>query len=80
MAWAWANDIEKIACVINFSSTQNAYGSIVLSNAEPVNGNDNITVTDLLSGQVYYRSAQQMRTTGLQVFINSWWAQIFLYN
>jgi len=79
MAWSWYNDQEKILCVMNFSEYNEA-GTIVVSNAEPVNGNDTIPVTDLLSGDVYYRSAEEMRTSGLQVVINSWYAQIFLYN
>lgn len=46
---------------------------------QPVNGNDTIPVTDLLSGDVYYRSASQMRSSGLNVVISSWYAQIFEY-
>jgi len=59
---------------------EKASGKVVLKNAKPINGNDTIPVTDLLTGEVYYRSAHQISTTGLQVVVNSWWAQIFLYN
>lgn len=51
----------------------------MVSNAESVDGNDTIAVTDLLTGNVYYRSATQMRTSGLDVVVNQWWAQIFSY-
>eukprot|EP01102_Stenamoeba_stenopodia_P008261 TRINITY_DN2358_c0_g1_i2.p1 TRINITY_DN2358_c0_g1~~TRINITY_DN2358_c0_g1_i2.p1 ORF type:complete len:372 (-),score=86.09 TRINITY_DN2358_c0_g1_i2:114-1229(-) len=78
LAWGWEYNSEKRLCVLNFSGNQ-AGGSIVVSNAEPVNGNDTIPVTDLLSGDVYYRSASQMRSSGLNVVISSWYAQIFEY-
>jgi len=80
MAWHWANDLEKILCVLNFGSTDNAYGQIVLPDAEPINGNDTIPVTELLSGVTYYRSAEEMKMTGLKVLVPSWYGQIFLYN
>jgi hypothetical protein len=68
----------KILCVVNYSD-QNGGGKIVLDDAEEKNGSDNIPVTDLLSGTVYWRSAQQMRTDGLVVVVNSWYAQILSY-
>lgn len=78
MAWGWQYKNEKRLCVLNFTPNQDG-GAIVVSNAEAVNGNDTIPVTDLLSGVTYYRSATAMRTTGLDVLVNSWWAQIFTY-
>jgi len=78
IAYRWAFGNQKILCVINFSD-QNGSGSIVLSNAESKDGKDEIPVVELLSDQTYYRSATQMRTTGLFVIVNSWYAQIFSY-
>eukprot|EP01101_Sappina_pedata_P009372 TRINITY_DN544_c0_g2_i1.p1 TRINITY_DN544_c0_g2~~TRINITY_DN544_c0_g2_i1.p1 ORF type:complete len:532 (+),score=136.62 TRINITY_DN544_c0_g2_i1:127-1596(+) len=79
LAWTWSDNTEKILCVINFTPNQGS-GSIVLPDASPVNGNDTIPVTDLLSGTTWYRSAQEMKTSGLGVVINSWYAQILKYN
>lgn len=42
-------------------------------------GGDSVTVTDLLSGTSYQRSANTLRTSGLFVAVNSWYAQIFEY-
>jgi len=78
IAYRWEYNNEKRLCVINFSDTQ-GQGTVIVSNAEPVDGNDTIPVTDLLSGTTFYRSASQMRTDGLYVIINSWYAQIFEY-
>jgi len=64
--------------VINYSD-QEAQGKILVSNANPINGNDTIAIIDLLSKTTYYRSAIQMRTDGLHVIISPWWAQIFQY-
>jgi len=78
IAYRWEYQNEKRLCVINYSD-QNGSGSVQVTNAQPVNGNDTIPVTDLLSGTVYYRSASQMRNQGLFVVVNSWYAQIFEY-
>ncbi|EFA77836.1 hypothetical protein PPL_09334 [Heterostelium album PN500] len=78
IAYKWTYQNEKRLCVLNFSDTQGS-GSIILSDAQPINGNDTIPVTDLLSGTTYFRSAQQLRTTGLFVVVNTWYGQIFKY-
>jgi len=78
MAWKWVNEEEKILCVLNFSPND-ASGAIVLSDASSQNGSDMIPITELLTGTVYNRSVSQMRSTGLEVVVNSWFAQIFLY-
>ncbi|GAM22240.1 hypothetical protein SAMD00019534_054150 [Acytostelium subglobosum LB1] len=78
IAYKWTYQNEKRLCVLNFSGTQGS-GNITLDDAEPVNGNDTIPVTDLLSGETFYRSAEQMRTTGLFVVVNTWYGQIFKY-
>eukprot|EP01125_Pyxidicula_operculata_P014837 TRINITY_DN4994_c0_g1_i1.p1 TRINITY_DN4994_c0_g1~~TRINITY_DN4994_c0_g1_i1.p1 ORF type:complete len:512 (+),score=87.70 TRINITY_DN4994_c0_g1_i1:405-1940(+) len=79
MAWKWALAAQKVLVVINFSDTDGS-GSVVLSDAQPINGNDTIPVTELFSNTVYQRSAKEMRTTGLNVVVSSWSAQIFQYN
>lgn len=79
IAFHWSLGNERRLCVINFSDEQQGWGTIVVPDAQPINGNDTIPVTDLLSGEVYYRSANGMRTSGLNVGINSWYAQIFQY-
>ena len=58
---------------------QQGWGTIVLPDAQAQNGNDTIAVTDLLTGDTYYRSATALRTTGLNVGINSWYGSIFQY-
>ncbi|KAN0012235.1 hypothetical protein ACTFIU_007533 [Dictyostelium citrinum] len=78
VAYKWTYQNERRLCVLNFSDQQGT-GNIILDDAEPINGNDTIPVTDLLSNTTYYRSSEQMRTTGLYVIINSWYGQIFKY-
>eukprot|EP01116_Phalansterium_solitarium_P000236 TRINITY_DN10137_c0_g1_i1.p1 TRINITY_DN10137_c0_g1~~TRINITY_DN10137_c0_g1_i1.p1 ORF type:complete len:514 (-),score=133.76 TRINITY_DN10137_c0_g1_i1:553-1875(-) len=78
IAYRWAYKNERRLCVINFSDT-NGSANVVVADAQSRNGNDTIPVTDLLSGQTWQRSASAMRTTGLFVVINSWYAQIFTY-
>eukprot|EP01118_Nematostelium_gracile_P000619 TRINITY_DN10670_c0_g1_i1.p1 TRINITY_DN10670_c0_g1~~TRINITY_DN10670_c0_g1_i1.p1 ORF type:complete len:505 (-),score=114.64 TRINITY_DN10670_c0_g1_i1:32-1546(-) len=78
IAYSWEYNGEKRLCVINFNGQENG-GVIVVPNAAARNGNDTLTVVDLLSGDVFYRSATVMRTTGLDVLVNSWYAQIFQY-
>jgi hypothetical protein len=82
MAWRWEyNDgksIQKRLCVINYSDAEGV-GSVVVSNAVAPGGTDDLTITELLSGQSYVRSASQMRTSGLLVIIPAWYAQIFAY-
>eukprot|EP00762_Andalucia_godoyi_P004687 ANDGO_03533.mRNA.1 hypothetical protein (macronuclear) len=76
-AWSWAYGSTKRLCVINYSSSS-AGGTVVVPDATAASG-DTITITDLLSGQSFQRSASQMRTTGLVVVVNSYFAQIFSY-
>eukprot|EP01133_Synstelium_polycarpum_P012036 gene12036-14078_t len=78
IAYKWSYQNEKRLCVLNFSGTEGS-GAIIVDDASPVNGNDTIPVTDLLSGTTFYRSAQEMRTTGLFVVVNTWYGQIFKY-
>jgi len=79
IAFHWSYNNDRRLCVINFSNQQQGWGTIVLPDAQPVNGNDTIPITDLLSGTVYERSASELRTTGLNVGVNSWYGQIFQY-
>ena len=65
-------------CVINYSDTDGS-GSVIVSNAQAPPGTDNLTITELLSGQSYVRSASQMRNSGLFVIVPPWYAQIFSY-
>jgi len=79
IAFHWSLGNERRLCVINFSAEQQGWGTIVLPDAQAQNGNDTIPVTDLLSGAVYYRSASALRTSGLNVGVNSWYGSIFEY-
>jgi len=78
IAYRWHYLNKKRLVVVNYSDTQ-ASGYIKVANAEPMAGNDIIPVRDMLTDTTYERSASTMRTVGLSVLINSWWAQIFEY-
>jgi len=78
IAYQWSYQQQRRVCVLNFSDQQ-GWGDVVLGNASPVNGNDTVLVTDLMTGQVFYRSASGMRTLGLTVGINPWFGSIFEY-
>jgi glycosidase len=78
IAYRWNYKQEKRLCILNFSGSE-AQGRVIVADAQPVNGNDTIPITDLLTNTTYYRSATDMRTNGLYVIINQWWAQIFTY-
>lgn len=78
MAWKWTQDDSKVLCVINYSDTQGS-GAVVLSDAQPLNGNNTIPVTELFSGNVYYRNVNDLKSTGLFAIVDAWSAQIFKY-
>lgn len=78
MAWRWEYNNQKRLCVINYSDTAGS-GSVIVSNAQAPAGTDNLTITELLTGQSYVRSASQMRNSGLFVIVPPWYAQIFSY-
>jgi hypothetical protein len=79
-AWSWtsSDSSRKRLCIINYSGSS-ASGTVIVPNAVGQSGSDNLTITDLLSGQTFQRSASQMRTSGLFVVIDAWYAQIFTY-
>ncbi|KAJ6230276.1 alpha amylase [Anaeramoeba flamelloides] len=68
---------DKRLVVINLSGYQ-ASGNVVVSDAYAQSGDD-IVITELLTDKQYTRSASEMRSTGLDVIVNSWYAQIFSY-
>jgi len=74
-AWRWHYRNEKRLCVLNFSDQQGS-GRVIVSDAE---GDEDITITELLSGEQYQRSPKEMRESGLFVIIPSWYGQIFSY-
>jgi len=78
LAWEWVYNNEKVLVVVNYSD-QSGSGAIPCPLAEPVNGNDSIPVTELLTGTVYQRSAKEMASTGLFVVVDSWSTQMFQY-
>eukprot|EP01114_Cavostelium_apophysatum_P001197 TRINITY_DN11013_c0_g1_i2.p1 TRINITY_DN11013_c0_g1~~TRINITY_DN11013_c0_g1_i2.p1 ORF type:complete len:504 (+),score=68.63 TRINITY_DN11013_c0_g1_i2:87-1598(+) len=78
IAYRWEFGDDRRLCVINYSGDTGST-NVIVSNAQPINGNDTIPVTDLLSGTKYWRSAKMMQTQGLDVVVNSWYAQIFQY-
>eukprot|EP01106_Pelomyxa_sp_JSP_P005480 TRINITY_DN1868_c0_g1_i2.p1 TRINITY_DN1868_c0_g1~~TRINITY_DN1868_c0_g1_i2.p1 ORF type:complete len:375 (+),score=96.90 TRINITY_DN1868_c0_g1_i2:141-1265(+) len=76
MAWRWNyNNSAKRLVVINYSDTQGS-GYVVVPD---VTGSSTVTITELFSGTQYSRSAPDMRSTGLNVIIPCWSAQIFQY-
>jgi len=79
IGYRWSYGAERRLCVINFSDTE-GWANAVLADAQPgPSNNDTITVTELFTNQVYYRSASTLRSTGLVVGVTSWSAQIFKY-
>lgn len=79
LSWRWAlKDEDKRLVVVNYSDSTGA-GAVVLDNAVARNGNDTIPVTDLMTGQVYPRSAAEMRSKGLFCVLHAWQVQIFQY-
>lgn len=78
LAWKWTNATDRRLVAVNFGSSQ-AYGQIVLTDASAPAGKDIYNITELMSGNVYQRSATQMRTVGLGVLIDAWNGQIFQY-
>lgn len=78
LAWKWTSDEEKLLVVVNYSDTTGA-GAVVLNDAQPINGNNTITVTDLLSKQSWDRSVKELQSSGLFVVIQPWSCQIIKY-
>jgi len=79
MAWKWSLNNKKVLCVINYSD-QTGNGRVVLPDALPVNGSDEIPVTELFSRVVYQRSSKELRTNGIFVIINAWSIQMLEYD
>jgi hypothetical protein len=75
MGWRWSGSNQKRLVVVNFSDVR-AGCQVVVSD---VAGSGTITIAELLSGEKYDRSADEMRGTGLTVVIDAWSAQIFSY-
>eukprot|EP00768_Dysnectes_brevis_P002888 gnl/Dysnectes_brevis/2107_a2444_2013.p1 GENE.gnl/Dysnectes_brevis/2107_a2444_2013~~gnl/Dysnectes_brevis/2107_a2444_2013.p1 ORF type:complete len:508 (+),score=96.26 gnl/Dysnectes_brevis/2107_a2444_2013:49-1572(+) len=78
MAWRYEYKSTRILVVVNYSDTSGS-GSIILPNAYSQSGGDTIVVQDILNDQSYSRSASDMRSSGLYVIVDAWWAQIFKY-
>lgn len=77
-AWKWVSGNQKFLCIINFSGSQ-GQGNIILRDAQSPTGSDTYTITDILTGQNFDRSANEMRTRGLGVLLRGWEGQIFKY-
>lgn len=76
MAWTWIGERgDKFLIVLNFSQ-EKASGTIVLPEAS---GMGLITLKDLLTGEEYQRSADELRSKGLFVILDSMKAHIFAY-
>jgi hypothetical protein len=77
IAWTWSNNGTKHLCVTNYGN-EKAGGSVVLPD---VSGSGDIQIKDLLSGQSWTRSADDMRnpSKGLTVVIDSYDSQIIDY-
>lgn len=75
MAWRWSYGKERRLCVLNFSDYEGT-GRVIVSDAE---GEGDIPIVELLSGEKYERSAKEMRQDGLFVIVPPWYGQIFSY-
>jgi glycosidase len=79
-AWRWSSTDgrKKRLIVVNFSD-QEAWANVAVADAG--NGSsDDITITELLSGKAYLRSASKMRSSGLTCGLQPFTAQIFSYD
>mmetsp|Transcript_18335 Transcript_18335/g.20381 ORF Transcript_18335/g.20381 Transcript_18335/m.20381 type:complete len:496 (+) Transcript_18335:6-1493(+) len=79
IGWTWRLGHTKRLCVMNYTDTPGSGIAVLPNTANDRYGNDEITVTELLTGVQYKRSANAMRTTGLHVIIQPWSGQIFQY-
>eukprot|EP00026_Physarum_polycephalum_P008012 Phypoly_transcript_08086.p1 GENE.Phypoly_transcript_08086~~Phypoly_transcript_08086.p1 ORF type:complete len:517 (+),score=51.11 Phypoly_transcript_08086:88-1551(+) len=75
----WSLGNERRLCCINYTDQQKGWGTFVLPDAQPQNGSDLVAVTDLMSGEVFQRSSEEMRTTGLHAGVKAWYASVFQY-
>lgn len=81
MAWEWSDEStnERRLVVVNYSAGQGS-GQIRLPDARPTTpGGNTCNFTDLLTGAQYTRNVNDVRSVGLFVIVNSYWAQIFKY-
>lgn len=78
MAWRWrsADGAVKRVVVVNFSD-QKGWANVRLDDIE---GNDKISLTELLTGVVYERSVNDLKANGLVCGLDPWTAQIFSYD
>ena len=81
-AWrfvAWRYHVDRnehgILVVINYSAEPGGCQTVLPDAA----GNGNVAIQELFSLEQYSRSAPDMRTTGLPVYMNGYTAQIFSY-
>lgn len=77
VAWSWAHKDsgEKRLVVVDFSEVA-AGGAVVVPD---VSGSGTVTITELMSGTQYQRSAEEMRSSGLYVILDKFSGQIFSY-
>jgi len=79
-AWRWASadGNRRRLVIVNFSD-QEGWASVPVADAYN-GGSDDITITELLTGAVYQRSAGKMRNSGLRCGLKPFSAQIFNYD
>lgn len=78
LSWKWTSETERILVVVNYSD-QVGSGSVILSDAYPINGNDTIIVNELISNQIWYRSANTLKNQGIFCIIQPWSLQVMKY-
>jgi glycosidase len=76
LTWEWAKGEEHVLVCVNFSPWDSG-GNVVCGDA-PLSG-DTIPVTDLMTGTVYQRDPNVMRTTGLTIVLAPYQVQIMKY-
>lgn len=73
-----SNDSELTRHLLGLVGNSDYQGSgrVIVGDIE---GDGEVTIKELLSGEQYERSAKEMRESGLFVIVPSWYGQIFSY-
>lgn len=79
-AWRWASadGHTKRLIVVNYSDQQ-GWAKVQVADAWGNSGMDQLEVTELLTGAKYERSANEMRSSGLNCGLAPWTVQMFAY-
>jgi len=76
LSFAWSYNGETCAVIVNYTDAM-ADARIVLPDAQSTTPGDNIPIVELLCGEKYERSLNEIRTKGLHVVIDSFVGHIY---